>query len=124
MHPLIREKLLAARSDDTVISRADSGKTLRQIRTAWSEEWSAPGAPAPLKMPFQDILVGDLLGSIDEHEIQPLMHHPAGQSIAYFNELRSVADVMSGIVDEARTYARRFSDEGDAVIHSASTTTA
>jgi hypothetical protein len=45
--------------------------------------------------------VGDLLGAIDEHEVKPLMHHPAGQSIAYFNEVRSVADVMRGIVDEA-----------------------
>lgn len=102
MHPVIRNKLLAARSEDTVISRADSGKTLRQIRSAWSEEWAAPGAPSPLKMPLQDILVGDLLGAIDEHEVQPLMHHPAGQSIAYFNQVRSVAEVMTGIVDEAR----------------------
>lgn len=33
-----RRKLLAAGSDDTVISRADSGKTLRHIGSAWSEE--------------------------------------------------------------------------------------
>ncbi|WP_423458084.1 NAD(P)H-dependent flavin oxidoreductase [Ottowia sp. VDI28] len=114
MHPVIRDKLLAARSDDTVISRADSGKTLRQIRTAWSDEWSAPGAPAPLKMPLQDILVGDLLGAIDEHEVKPLMHHPAGQSIAYFNEVRSVADVMNSIVDEARASLGRIADENGA----------
>ena len=36
------------------------------------------------------------------------MHHPAGQSIAYFNEVRSVADVMTGIVDEARTSLQRL----------------
>ena len=102
MPDILLRKLLAAGSDDTVISRADSGKTLRQIRSAWSEEWAAPGAPAPLRMPYQDILVGDLLGAIDEHQVQPLMHSPAGQSIAYFNEVRSVADIMRGIVDEAR----------------------
>ena len=61
------DKLLAARSEGTVISRADGGKALRQIRSAWSEEWAAPDAPSPLKMPLQDILVGDLLGAIDEH---------------------------------------------------------
>jgi len=83
LHEKIVAKLLAAGSEDTVISRADSGKTLRQIRTAWSEEWSSPNAPAALKMPYQDILVGDLLGAIDEHEVQALMHHPAGQSIAF-----------------------------------------
>jgi NAD(P)H-dependent flavin oxidoreductase YrpB (nitropropane dioxygenase family) len=102
MHEVIRAKLLAAGSNDTVISRADSGKTLRQIRTAWSDEWAAPGAPTPLRMPLQDILVGDLLGAIDEHEVQPLMHYPAGQSIAYFNQVRSVAEVMQTLVDEAR----------------------
>jgi len=101
MHDALRQKLLAAGSDDTVISRADSGKTLRQIRSAWSDEWAAPEAPKPLKMPLQDILVGDLLGAIDEHEVTALMHYPAGQSIAYFNEVRSVAQVMQEIVEEA-----------------------
>lgn len=101
MNDVVRQKLLAAGSGDTVISRADSGKTLRQIRTAWSDEWAAPDAPAPLKMPLQDILVGDLLGAIEEFGIEPLMHHPAGQSIGYFNELRTVKQVIDGIVDEA-----------------------
>lgn len=100
MPEVLRHKLLAAGSDDTVISRADSGKTLRQIRTAWTEEWAAADAPMPLKMPLQDILVGDLLGAIDEHQVEPLMHSPAGQSIAYFNEVRSVAEVMQTLVHE------------------------
>ncbi|MEC9346779.1 MAG: nitronate monooxygenase [Pseudomonadota bacterium] len=99
--PRIVAKLIAAGSDDTVISRADSGKTLRQIRTAWSEEWAAPGAPAPLKMPYQDILVGDLLGAIDEHGVEDLMHCPAGQSVAYVRELSTVARVVDGLVGEA-----------------------
>ena len=45
MPEVASQKLLAAGSDDTVISRADSGKTLRQIRTAWSEEYRRPPAP-------------------------------------------------------------------------------
>jgi NAD(P)H-dependent flavin oxidoreductase YrpB (nitropropane dioxygenase family) len=95
------EKLLAAESADAVISRADSGKTLRQIRTAWSEEWARPDAPAPLKMPFQDILVGDLLGAIDTNDVKPLVHYPAGQSIAFVREVNGVADVMARLVNEA-----------------------
>ena len=108
-HPLILQKLLAAGSDDTVISRADSGKTLRQIRTSWSEEWAAKDAPAPLKMPYQDILVGDLLGAIDQHAIEPLMHSPAGQSIAMFNEETTTAAVMARLVSEAETALGRVS---------------
>lgn len=100
MSELLRRKLLNAGSDDTVISRADSGKTLRQIRSAWSEEWSSPEAPKPLKMPLQDILVGDLLGAIDEHDIEPLVHSPAGQSIAYFNEVKTVAEIFADLADQ------------------------
>ena len=99
-HPEIAAKLMAAESADTVISRADSGKTLRQVRTAWSDAWAADDAPAPLKMPYQDILVGDVLGQIERHEVAPLMHSPAGQSIAYFDAPTTVADVMAGLVEE------------------------
>ena len=101
LHDIVVEKLLAAGSSDTVISRADSGKTLRQIRTAWSDEWAASGAPKPLKMPYQDILVGDLLGAIDQHRIEALMHHPAGQSIAFVDRRSTVAEVMERLTSEA-----------------------
>ncbi|MGH3658505.1 MAG: nitronate monooxygenase, partial [Micromonosporaceae bacterium] len=101
--PLLLKKLLGAGIGDTVIARADSGKTLRQIRTAWSDAWSAPDAPAPLKMPFQDILVGDLLGAIDRHRVEPLMHSPAGQSIGYFSEETTVAEVLTDLTAEAAT---------------------
>ena len=98
---ILVEKLRRAGSDDTVISRADSGKTLRQIRTAWSDEWAAEGAPQPLAMPYQDILVGDLLGAIDEHRVAPLMHYPAGQSIAFCGERTTVADTVGRLLREA-----------------------
>ncbi|MEV0084718.1 nitronate monooxygenase [Saccharopolyspora sp. NPDC050642] len=100
MEPEIVAKLLQADVDSTVISRADSGKTLRQIKTKWSEEWAADDAPAPLRMPYQDILVGDLLGAIDRHRVEPLMHSPAGQSVGYVTGVDSVAEVMSRLVAE------------------------
>lgn len=99
--PVLLRKLLDAGIEDTVISRADSGKTLRQIRTAWSDEWARPDAPAPLRMPYQDILVGDLLGAIDRHCVEPLVHSPAGQSIGYFDRPTTVAEVLANLVTEA-----------------------
>ena len=95
------DKLLAAGSADTTITRSESGKTFRQIRTAWSDEWDAAGAPAPLKMPYQDVLVGDLLGAIIEHEVEPLLHSGAGQGIGYADEVRPVAEVIAALVSEA-----------------------
>ena len=101
MHPVNTEKLIAAGSADTVITRSESGKTFRQVRTAWSQEWEAENAPAPLKMPYQDVLVGDLLGAIEEHDIEPLIHSGAGQSVAYFDEVKSVASILEELVNEA-----------------------
>lgn len=101
MHPVNTEKLKNAGSGDTVITRSESGKTFRQVRTAWSQEWESPQAPAPLKMPYQDVLVGDLLGAIEEHDIEPLIHSGAGQSIGYFNEVKPVQIIMDELVAEA-----------------------
>lgn len=98
MQPALVDKLLGATSSDTVITRSESGKTFRQIRSAWSDEWEAPDAPTPLKMPYQDVLVGDLLGAIDEHGVEPLLHSGAGQGIGYATEVRPVAAVMAELV--------------------------
>ena len=78
-HPTLIKKLLSTSSSDTVISWADSGKTLRRIRAQWSDERARDDAPTPLAMPYQDILIGDMHGAIDEHEEAPLMLYPAGQ---------------------------------------------
>ena len=107
MHPVNTAKLKAAGSADTVITRSESGKTFRQVRTAWSQEWESRDAPEPLKMPYQDVLVGDLLGAIEEHDIEPLIHSGAGQSVAYFNEVRPVADIISTLVSEAESALAR-----------------
>lgn len=106
LHPAIVRKLLAASSRDTVISRATSGKTFRQVKSAWSEEWDSKEAPEPLRMPLQDVLVGDFLGAIEEHDIEPLLHEGAGQSIAYFDRIRPVAEILEQLVNDAATALR------------------
>jgi len=98
----ILAKLLKAGSLDTVLTRSHSGKTCRVIRTAWSEEWDAEGAPKPLKMPYQQVLIGDLLTGVMEHEIEPLMYEGAGQGVAWCNEVSTVAQVIERLLAEAR----------------------
>ena len=98
----ITEKLLKAGSLDTVLTRSHSGKTCRVLRTAWSEEWDAEDAPKPLKMPYQQVLIGDLLTGVMEHEIEPLMYEGAGQGVAWCNEVSTVGQVVERLVAEAR----------------------
>ena len=107
--PKMLNQLLNAGSNDTVRSRSDSGKTLRMIKSAWSEEWETEGNPKPLQMPYHDILVGDLLGSISRHEVEPLMHQPAGQGIAFFNEVKTVRETMDAFVMDASAVLKRSS---------------
>lgn len=93
-------KLLVAESSDTVITRASSGKPQRQLRSRWSEEWSSPGAPEPLKMPYQHALVGDLITAVEEANIMPLLTEPAGQGVAWCRQVESVEDVVTRLCAE------------------------
>lgn len=101
LDPVILQKLTAAGSSDTIRSRADSGKTLRQVKTAWTEEWESPTAPTPLPMPRQDILVGDFLGSVERNRVEPLMKSEAGQSVGYFDQQTDVQTVVDTLERDA-----------------------
>jgi NAD(P)H-dependent flavin oxidoreductase YrpB (nitropropane dioxygenase family) len=98
--PALLAKLLAARSEDTLITRAHSGKPCRVVKSAWSDEWDAPGAPAPLPMPYQHALTGELLAAIEEHQVPELVYEAAGQSIAWFNTLTTVEEVIGRLARE------------------------
>jgi len=106
--PVLLRKLLAARSEDTVISRAHSGKPCRVLRSRWSDEWSAPGAPEPLPMPYQHALTGELLAAIEEHQVEPLVYEAAGQSVAWFNELTTVRAVVARLLAETELALARL----------------
>ncbi|MFI9202499.1 NAD(P)H-dependent flavin oxidoreductase [Streptomyces sp. NPDC053048] len=90
-------KLLAAGSGDTVRSRALTGKPARQLRTAWTDAWEAPSAPAPLPMPLQGLLVAEALTRIQKHEAEPLLGTPVGQIVGSMRTVRSVQAVVDDL---------------------------
>ncbi len=98
--PVLLKKILAARSEDTVITRAHSGKPCRVVKSGWSDEWDAEGAPRPLPMPYQHVLTGELLAAIEEHQVEPLVYEAAGQSVAWFNELTTVGEIVARLARE------------------------
>lgn len=83
------------------MTRAHSGKPCRVLKSAWVDEWEAPGAPTQLPMPYQHALTGELLAAIEEHQVEPLVYEALGQSCAWFNELTTVSDVVERLVREA-----------------------
>lgn len=93
----LTQKLLKAQNQDTKTSLSHSGKPCRIIKT----EWEAEGAPAPLEMPQHQVLTADIIDGINEHEIEPLIYEATGQSIAWFNELRSVEQIVQQLIAES-----------------------
>jgi len=57
---IFREKMIAARSRDTVRSRATTGKPARQLKSGWTEAWEGDDSPGPLPMGLQSLISGRL----------------------------------------------------------------
>jgi NAD(P)H-dependent flavin oxidoreductase YrpB (nitropropane dioxygenase family) len=98
----LQARLIAAASDDTVITRAHSGKPCRVARSAFSDAWDEPGAPEPLAMPYQQALIGELLAAVEQHEVAPLLYEAAGQSVAWLNQIEPVQAVMDRLLQQTR----------------------
>ncbi len=94
------DKLLQARSADTVRSRALTGKPARQLRTAWTEAWEAPESPGALPMPLQFILNSKAMRRIQRAGNKELTGMPVGQIVSRMNQVRPVKDVIYEMVEE------------------------
>jgi NAD(P)H-dependent flavin oxidoreductase YrpB (nitropropane dioxygenase family) len=99
-----KAKFLAASSSDTLRSPTRTGKPARQLRSAWHEEWERAGAPAPLPMPLQPMLVSEAWQRIDAAADAG---HPGavalesffiGQVVGSFEQLRPAGEITRQLV--------------------------
>lgn len=103
--PAIREKFLAATSADTRRSRSLTGKPARMLRSAWTDAWDEPGAPEPLPMPLQSILVAEAQRRIHrvahkaDSSARPLVTYFVGQVVGQMNVAMSTRDVVREMVE-------------------------
>jgi NAD(P)H-dependent flavin oxidoreductase YrpB (nitropropane dioxygenase family) len=105
--PGLREALLAATSSDTVRSRIYSGKPARLLKNSWTDAWSQPGAPEPLPMPLQNLLVSEAHQRLMRSGNPDVIPMPVGQIVGRMNEVRPVAEVIASLVAELdQTLAR------------------
>jgi NAD(P)H-dependent flavin oxidoreductase YrpB (nitropropane dioxygenase family) len=107
--PALLRRLIDSGSEDTVITRAHSGKPCRVVRSDWIDAWSASGAPEPLPMPLQQALTGDVFASIHEHDDARLIYEAAGQSIFAIRRETRVADQMAALQGEMQAAWQRMS---------------
>ncbi len=89
-----------ATSSDTVRTRVYTGKPARLLKTKWTEAWAEEGAPAPLPMPLQNLLVSNAHNRISASNNPDVISMPIGQIVGRMNEVRPVADVVADLVRE------------------------
>jgi NAD(P)H-dependent flavin oxidoreductase YrpB (nitropropane dioxygenase family) len=107
--PAVRDALLAARSSDTVRSRVYTGKPARLLKNRWTDAWAQPGAPEPLPMPLQNLLVSEAHQRLMRAGDPGVVPMPVGQIVGRMNEVRPVAAVMAALVRELDETVARLS---------------
>jgi NAD(P)H-dependent flavin oxidoreductase YrpB (nitropropane dioxygenase family) len=105
---VIQEAMLAATSSDTVRRKIYTGKPARLLKSRWTEAWDADGAPEPLPMPLQNILVSEAHQRMNEAKDPTAVAMPVGQIVGRMNEIRPVADIMSELVTGFEEATRRL----------------
>ena len=107
----LKQRLVEARAEDPLQSRAMTGKPVRQLPSKWSDAWKQPGAPEPLQMPLQGMLVRDLMEDIKENKVEDWMTSGAGQSVVGVRKLRPAAEVVFEIAEEAQVQLEQLAGE-------------
>lgn len=92
------EAFTRATSSDTVRTRIYTGKPARLLKTKWTQAWAEEGAPTPLPMPLQNLLVADAHNRINASGDPDVISMPIGQIVGSMNEVRPVAEVMAELV--------------------------
>jgi NAD(P)H-dependent flavin oxidoreductase YrpB (nitropropane dioxygenase family) len=100
--PEQRDSYLQAKSGDAVRSRAFTGKPARMLRNDWTQAWERSDTPDPLGMPLQGMVAMDAIIRAERYpkSAQPVAFSPVGQVVGQMNEVRSVRDVVRGLVEE------------------------
>lgn len=111
--PVVRQKMLAATSRDTIRSRSRTGKPSRQLRSPWTDAWESETAPKPLPMPLQSFVSEPALRYVDKLSdgghagARELATYWVGQGVGLMNEPISAAAVVQQFKhDFARAYER------------------
>jgi NAD(P)H-dependent flavin oxidoreductase YrpB (nitropropane dioxygenase family) len=96
----MKQALVSAASDETVRSRIYSGKPARLLKSRWTDAWDEDGAPDPLPMPLQNLLVGEAHQRIMQAGDPSVIAMPVGQIVGRMNAVRPVAELIDELVAE------------------------
>ena len=103
---IFREKMVAARSRDTVRSKGRTGKYSRQLVSAWTDAWEGPDSPGALPMPMQSLIAEPAIhkatksaegGNVDA---RPLVTYFVGQGVGLVDNIVSARSVVQDFMSD------------------------
>lgn len=97
---VLKDRVIEAADEDTRITRLYSGKTMRNINNPLIELWEESGISA-LPMGAQGSVSGPLQAAARRAGKVELTQNPAGQISGMVTGMRSAADVLTAMVEEA-----------------------
>ena len=101
-----RQKMVTARSRDTVRSRSRTGKPARQLRTAWHEAWDSEDGPGALPMPLMGMVSEPAFARIERAaeagntEARELVSYFVGQGVGLVEEVRPARAIVQTFREE------------------------
>jgi NAD(P)H-dependent flavin oxidoreductase YrpB (nitropropane dioxygenase family) len=104
--PVFREKMVAARSRDTVRSRGRTGKPARQLRSAWTDAWEGPDSPGTLPMPLQGLISEPAIARATRAaeggnaKARELVSYFVGQGVGLVDNVPNCRQVVAGFMTE------------------------
>ena len=107
-YSVVKEKIFAATSSDTVRSKTISGKFARMLKTPWTEAWVAKDSPGTLPMPLQGLLVAEAEARIRYHQNRECLGSPIGQIVGRMNSERPVQELIDEMISEYKAVMDRL----------------
>ena len=101
-----RDKMIAARSRDTVRSRSRTGKPARQLKTAWHDAWDSAAGPGALPMPLMGMVSEPSFQRIEKavlggnQQARELVSYFVGQGVGLIDQVRSARGVVQEFREE------------------------
>ena len=103
---IFRQKMIEARSRDTVRSKGRTGKPSRQLRSAWTDAWESAGSPGALPMPLQSLISEPALHAVDlaaergNPKAREMVTYFVGQGVGLIDSVKSTRAVVKEFMEE------------------------
>ncbi len=113
---IFREKMVAARSRDTVRSKGRTGKYSRQLVSAWTEAWEGPDSPGALPMPMQSLIAEPAIHRATKAaeggnaKARDLVTYFVGQGVGMVENITSARSVVQDFMTDYAEAVERLNE--------------